>query len=88
MNFPEAGRWPARRWNWAEPRPGREREREQQTDAGAADPEPMQEPVGTWFFERNTWAEHNLGNPSRSKGAVTETYAIVGCSDHIECDLN
>ncbi len=46
--------------------------------AGAAHPEPMPEPVGTWFFERNAWAGRNLGIQSRSKGAVTETDAVVG----------
>ncbi len=38
------------------PGPEHEQEREQ---------EPHPEPVGSWFFERNTWAEHNLGIPSR-----------------------
>ncbi len=61
-------------------------ERRSETGAGATYPEPYPEPVGTWFFERNTWAEHNLGNPSRSWEAVAETDAIVGCSEFFECD--
>ncbi len=42
--------------------------------------------MGSWFFERNTWTDHNLGIPSRSREIVAETYAIVGCSDHFESD--
>ncbi len=37
----------------------------------------MQEPVGSWFFERNTRAEHNLGILSLSKGAVAKTCAVA-----------
>ncbi len=48
--------------------------------------EPEQEQVGSWFFERNTWTEHNLGIPSRSREVVAETDAVVGCSYHFECD--
>ncbi len=42
--------------------------------------QPAPEPVGSWLFERNTWAEDSLGIPNRSKGAVAETCAVVGIS--------
>lgn len=37
----------------------------------------MPESGRPWFFERNTGAEHNPDNPSRSFEAVTETYVFV-----------
>ncbi len=47
------------------------------TDAGAG---------GVAVLQAATWAEYNPAIPSRNREAVAETDAVVGCSDHSECD--
>ncbi len=39
-----------------------------------------------WVSERNARVGHNLGIPSPIREIVEETYAVVGCSDHFECN--